>query len=221
MPTTGEFLNRENLHHKTGKIIINIMVTKIMIICFCNRSSERHIKDYQPFLITMDTPENRDFEIIPPEPRAGDNVTIRGISSAESVEIAMTFTRTVPVKGGKYKCRMNDTEIPERPNHLTVRAENVKDLKVRVKILLWMTRRARATDGVAQVCESNAPSGKYDIRIEGNAAEGQSRVNLTVSASRTIKVENGRFEETFLTRAIPADEFEVTVAEQTEIIKLH
>ena len=169
----------------------------------------------------MDAPKKRDFEIIPPEPRAGDEVTIRGTSSAQSVDIAMTFTRTVPVKGGKYKCRMADTEVPERPNHLTVRAENVKDLKVKVKILLWMTRRARASEGVAEVCESNVPSGKYDIRIEGNAAEGQSRVNLTVSASRTIKVENGRFEETFPTRTIPADEFEVKVAEQTEIIKLH
>ncbi|WP_048902041.1 hypothetical protein [Methanohalophilus mahii] len=120
----------------------------------------------------MEAPENNGFEIIPPEPRAGDNVTIRGTSSAESVEIAMTFIRTVPVAGGKYKCRMPDTEVPERPNQLTVRAENVKDLKVRVKILLWMTRRARASDGVAEICESNVPSGKYDIRIEGNAADG-------------------------------------------------
>lgn len=192
-----------------------------MIIRFCNRPSERHIKDYQPFFITMNNPENRDFEIIPSEPRAGDNVTIRGTSSAESVDIAMTFTRTVPVKGGKYKCRMPDTEVPERPNRLTVIAENVKNLKVKVKILLWMTRRARASDGVARICESDVPSGKYDIRIEGNAAEGQSQVNLTVAASRTIKVENGRFEETFPTRTIPADEFEVTVSEQTETIRLH
>jgi hypothetical protein len=197
------------------------MVTKIMIIRFCNRPSERNIKDYQPFFITMDTPENRDFEIIPPQPRAEDDVTIRGTSSAESVDIAMTFTRTVPVKGGKYKYRMHDTEVPERPNRLTVRAQNVRDLKVRVKILLWMTRRARASEGVAEICECDVPSGKYDILIEGNAAEGQSQVNLTVTASRTIKVENGRFEETFSTRTIPADEFELTVAEQTEVIQLH
>ncbi|WP_148039230.1 hypothetical protein [Methanohalophilus sp. RSK] len=197
------------------------MVTKIMIIRFCNRPSERHIKAYQPFSITMDTPENRDFEIIPPEPGAGDNVTIRGTSSAESVDIAITFTRTVPVEGGKYKYRMPDKEVPERPNRLTVRAQNVRDLKVRVKILLWMTRRARASEDVAEICECDVPSGKYDIRIEGHAAEGHSQVELTVAASRTIKVENGRFEETFSTRAIPADEFEVTVAEQTEIIQLH
>src|SRR5882724_5988380 len=99
----------------------------------------------------MDTPENKDFEIIPPEPRAGDDVIIRGTSSAESVDVAMTFTKTVPVKGGKYKCRMPDTEVPERPNRLTVRAERVKDLKVRVKILLWITRRARASEGVAEI----------------------------------------------------------------------
>ncbi|MFW5987213.1 MAG: hypothetical protein ACOCPU_03255 [Methanohalophilus sp.] len=169
----------------------------------------------------MDTPENSGFEIIPPEPRAGDDVTIRGTSSAESVDIAMTFTKTVPVKGRKYKYHMPDTEVPERPNHLTVRTESVKDLKVRVKILLWMTRRARASDGVAEVCESNVPSGKYDIRIEGNASEGQSRVDLTVTASRTIKVKDGKFEETFSTKTIPADEFEIAVAEQTEIIRLH
>ncbi|WP_157198659.1 hypothetical protein [Methanohalophilus mahii] len=46
-------------------------------------------------------------------------------------------------------------------------------------------------------------------------------MDLTVAASRTIKVENGRFEETFSTKTIPTDEFEVTVAEQTEVIKLH
>ncbi|PQV42685.1 hypothetical protein [Methanohalophilus euhalobius] len=169
----------------------------------------------------MDTPENKDFEIIPPEPRAGDDVIIRGTSSAESVDVAMTFTKTVPVKGGKYKCRMPDTEVPERPNRLTVRAERVKDLKVRVKILLWITRRARASEGVAEICECDVPSGKYDIRIEGNAADGQSQVGLTVTASRNIKVESGKFEEALSTRAIPADEFELTVAEQTEIIKLH
>jgi len=83
-----------------------------------------------------------------------------------------------------------------------------------------MTRRARASDGVAEICESDVPSGKYDIRIEGNAAEGQSQVDLTVTASRTIKVKDGKFEETFSTRTIPADEFEVTVAEQTEFIQL-
>lgn len=169
----------------------------------------------------MDTPENRDFEIIPPEPRAGDNVTICGTSSAESVDIAMTFTRTVPVKCGKYKYRMPDTEVPERPNRLTVRAESVKNLKVRVKILFWITRRTRASDGVAEICECDVPSGKYDIRIEGDAAEGQSGVDLTVAASRNIKVESGKFEETFSTRTIPADEFELTVAEQTEVIQLH
>jgi hypothetical protein len=46
-------------------------------------------------------------------------------------------------------------------------------------------------------------------------------VSLTVTASRNIKVESGKFEEVLSTRAIPADEFELTVAEQTEIIKLH
>ena len=162
------------------------------------------------------------FEVSPSNPTVGDTITISGTSSADSVKANVEFTKTVPVKGGEYKYRINDVEIPKGSNTFMVKAEGVEDLNVRVKILFWITKSAEyvSSSGVARVSQSNVPSGTYDIQIDGPAATGTSSVDLTITASQNIDVENGVFKGEYNTISIPPGQFKVTVAGETKTITL-
>jgi PGF-pre-PGF domain-containing protein len=64
------------------------------------------------------------------------------------------------------------------------------------------------------------PSGTYDIQIDGPAATGTSSVDLTITASQNIDVENGVFKGEYNTISIPPGQFKVTVAGETKTITL-
>ncbi|ADE35655.1 PGF-pre-PGF domain-containing protein [Methanohalophilus mahii] len=161
------------------------------------------------------------FEVTPENPTVGDRITINGTSSADSVKANVEFTKTVSVEDGEYEYRIDDVEIPKGSNTFTVKAEGAEDLNVRVKILFWITKSADASSsGVATVSQSNVPSGDYNIQIDGKAASGANDVDLTITASQNIDVENGEFEGEYNTNGIPPGQFKVTVAGETKTITL-
>jgi hypothetical protein len=161
------------------------------------------------------------FEITPENPTVGDEITISGTGSGDSVDSSVVFTKNVGVDNGKYEYNIDGVEIPSGDNRFTVRAEGVQDLNVRVKILFWITKSADASVDVATVSQSNVPSGNYNIKIDGNAANGQSNVDLKITAIQTMDITNGQFEETYSTSNIPAGDFKVTVADESKIITLN
>ncbi|APH38532.1 hypothetical protein BHR79_02860 [Methanohalophilus halophilus] len=160
------------------------------------------------------------FEVSPSNPTVGDEITISGTGSGDSVDASVAFTKNVDVDNGEYEYNINGVEIPSGDNRFTVRAEGVQDLNVRVKILFWITKSADASRDVATVSQSNVPSGNYNIKIDGNAASGQSNVDLTITATQTMDITDGQFEETYSTSSIPAGNFRVTVGGETETITL-
>jgi len=160
------------------------------------------------------------FEVSPANPVVGDKITISGIPVGESTDVLVQFSKTVPVnKDGKYEYNVNDVEIPDGNNRFTVKAEGVKDLSVGVDMWLFTPHiNADASNGVATVSQSNVPSGKYNIKIEGNALSDQSDVYLTITASQTINTDDG--EMNYSTSSIPAGDFRVTVGGETKTITL-
>jgi len=160
------------------------------------------------------------FEVAPANPVVGDDITISGTGSGDFVDAVVQFTKTVDVYNGEYEYTIDGVEIPDGDNRFTVVAEEVQDLNVRVKILFWITKSANASNGVATVSQTNVPSGDYNIKIDGNAAGGQSNVDLTITATQTMDITNGQFEETYSTSNIPPGDFKVTVADESETITL-
>ena len=113
-------------------------------------------------------------------------------------------------------------KIPEGFNNLfTVEAKGAKNLNVRVKMVLWVTKSSKASGDTATVSQSNVPPGTYKIKIDGNAGEGVSEVNLKITAFQKIKADsNGNFSYSYNTTAVPPGNFEVKVGDITKEITL-
>ena len=108
------------------------------------------------------------------------------------------------VSAGKYKYDLKDIEIPSKPNRFTVTTKNVKNLRVGVKILIWITKSFPASGGVATLSLGDVPPGNYDIKIFGDAVNGASTVDLHVTASMKTKADsNGNFKAKIGTKGLP------------------
>jgi hypothetical protein len=160
--------------------------------------------------------------ISPENPVVGEEITMRGLASPNEVLWAsISFGKTVSVANGKYAYRLYDIEIPLGENNFAVTAEKVKNLNARVKILLWWTKSADATNGIATVSQSNVPSGTYDIRIEGDALDGESFVPLTITASSKITADpQGNFRYKYSSSGVPPGDFILSIGGITKTITL-
>ena len=155
-----------------------------------------------------------DWDFSPQNPVSGDTLNIKGIASpGEKVDIFVNFEKTVPVSGGKFEYVLEDVKIPEGFNNLfKVEASGVKNLNVRVKMMIWITKSSEASGNTATVSQSNVPPGTYTIKIDGDAGEGVSQVNLKITAFQEIEADsNGDFSYSYNTKSIPPGDFEINV----------
>lgn len=120
-----------------------------------------------------------DWEFSPQEPVCGDTLNIKGNASPEEkVDVFVTFEKAVPVSEGKFEYNLKGVKIPEGFNNFfTIDARGAKNLNVRVKMVLWVTKSSEASGGTATVSQSNVPAGTYKIKIDGNADEEVYAVN--------------------------------------------
>jgi len=163
------------------------------------------------------------WKISPEDPVVGDVLEISGTASpGEEVSILVTFEKEVPVNGWKYKYKINKVKIANFDNSFSVRAENVENLDIKVKKLIWLKKSSKANgNGVAVVSQSRVPTGNYMLSIEGEAEDGVSSVDLKITSMRKIKAdEDGKFSYTYDTDSVPAGDFEVTVGGSSETITL-
>jgi hypothetical protein len=164
-----------------------------------------------------------DWKSSPQNPVSGNTLTIQGSASPEEkINVFVTFEKAVPVSGGKYEYILDDVKIPEgSKNSFKVEASGVKKLNVRVKMLLWWAKSSDASGNSATVSQSNVPSGTYPIRIDGDASEGVSEVNLKIIASQEIEADsNGDFSYSYNTKSVPAGNFEIEVGGITREINV-
>ena len=123
---------------------------------------------------------------------------------------------------GKYEYSLQNVSIVKGLGNLfTVEANGVNNLNVRAKKVIWLSKSANASGDTAIVSRSNIPTGTYEIRIDGDAKEGVSDVNLKITASQTIQADsNGNFSYSYNTTAVPPGNFEVKAGDITKVITL-
>lgn len=153
-----------------------------------------------------------ELETIPKNPEPGDEITISGVASPnQEITITSSFKDTIQVSAGKYRYDLKDIEIPSKPNRFTVTTKNVKNLRVGVKILIWITKSFPASGGVATLSLGDVPPGNYDIKIFGDAANGASTVDLHVTASLKTKADsNGNFKAKIGTKGLPPGTYTIS-----------
>lgn len=161
-------------------------------------------------------------EVAPAFPSQGDVVTIH-ISAQPEEEVAVTisFSKTLSVVDGTYEWILDDVYVPSTPNRVSVRAENVANVHMSVKIIFWITKSVTATDGVVTMSQGNVPKGTYDLRIRGNASAEASEVSLDVIASTTVKMDStGSYDYSYNTSNIPIGLFTVEAGSTKKTVSL-
>ncbi|RLE83755.1 MAG: hypothetical protein DRJ41_04345 [Thermoprotei archaeon] len=179
------------------------------------------------FMLTLFSPaivaRVREVSVLPKDPVQGEDVKI--IVKAEPNErftIGISYEKNVPVVNGTYEYAVSGVLIPLTPNRFIIKALGVKNLHVSVKVfLIWITRSADASKGVATMSQSNMPPGKYDAIAYGEALENVSLVKLEVTAFVTVNADrDGYFEYSYNTAIIPPGTFRVTVGKLTLNVSL-
>ncbi len=154
------------------------------------------------------------WEFSPQEPVSGDTLRIKGSASPEEkIDVFVTFEKTVPVSGGEFEYILEDVKIPRGLNNLfKVEARGAKNLNVRVKMIIWITKSSEVSGDVVTVSQSSVPPGTYRIKIDGDVKEGASNVNLKITAFQEIEADsNGDFSYSYNTKAVPSGDFEIKV----------
>lgn len=161
------------------------------------------------------------FEISPQSPNVGDKITITGTSTADKAPAEVIFVKTVPVEDGNYVYFIDDVVIPDGANKFIVRANDVEDLEVKVKAVFWLTAaHPSANNGIASYTMSNVPSGTYDIKLKGAANTNSNTVDLKISATSEITVNNGQYSYEYSTSSMPEGEFILKIDGETKVISL-
>lgn len=153
--------------------------------------------------------------ITPENPTQGDVVVMQGKANPnEDIPITITFQMDVPVSGGTFDYRLNGVEIPS-PNRFTVVAEGCRRLSVSASLssLPFPYTLTSQEEGSTQtISQGGVPSGKYNIRIFGDAIEGASTVRLKVEAWTEIRADaSGSFSYSYNSAPVPAGLFDVNV----------
>ncbi len=164
-----------------------------------------------------------DWEYSPQEPFSGDILSIKGTASPdEKIDAFVTFEKTVPVSGGEFEYILEDVKIPDGFNNVfKVEANGAENLNVRVKMVVWVTKSSEASGNTAIVSQSSVPPGTYRIKIDGDAREGVSNVNLKITAFQEIEADSdGEFSYSYSTKAIPSGDFELKVGGMTKIVTI-
>lgn len=162
------------------------------------------------------------MEVSPSNPVQGDVLKVDvEADPGEMVDIQIKFKKDLQVSGGKYLLELNGVEVPQRPNSFTVKATNVNNLVLAVRLGIWISVSKDASNGVASISQGEVPSGRYDVQVKGDAAPGASKVTIEVTARTTVTVESdGHYSISYDTSSIPAGTFNVDVGGMSRTVTL-
>ena len=162
------------------------------------------------------------FEISSTNPGPGETVTITGNGNpGQEVQFRTSFQKDMPVNSGQYQYEASGVEVPQKPNRFAVTVEGVKNLNVGVKIGIWISKEFKATNGVASISQSDVPPGRYDLRVFGDALEGQKSVSMDVLAETTVKADSdGKYSLPVDTSGITDGAYKIEGAGETKTIQV-
>ena len=167
-------------------------------------------------------PAETKVTITPPNPVRGDLMKIDvSASPNESIDVQLSFTKTLKVASGSFLLEMDGVQIPPPPNNFSVKATGVTNLNVAVVIFFPITKSASASGGVATVSQGGVPAGNYNVRISGDAQPGVSSVSLLVTASTTITMDaSGHYTYSYPTGSLPTGTVTANVGNMVKTLEL-
>jgi hypothetical protein len=164
-----------------------------------------------------------EWNISPSTPTVGDTLVIKGTGlPGASIKTDVSFEKAVAVSRGKYRYLLENVKIPASNNNcFTVRANGVQNLHVGMKDIVWITKTAGASGGVATISQANIRSSTYSVLISGDALKGKSSVNLKTTASQIQKTDSkGNFEYRYDTSTMPAGKYTIIIGSSVKTIEL-
>ncbi len=167
-------------------------------------------------------PAATNITITPINPVRGDLMKIDvSASPNESIDVQLSFTKTLNVASGRFLLEMDGVQIPPPPNNFSVKATGVTNLSVAVVIIFPITKSASASGGVATVSQGGVPAGNYDLRISGDSEPGVSSVSLLVTASKTITMDaSGHYTYSYPTGSLPSGTVTASVGNIVKTLEL-
>jgi hypothetical protein len=198
------------------------------LITFCRKGKEPTlmVATLLTLIILLISPSAasvNNWEFSPQNPVPGDTLDVKGSASpGEDIDLFVIFEKTAPVSEGKFEYILDGVKIPGGFNNFfTVESRGAKDLNVRVKMLIWMTKSSGASGDTATVSQSRVPPGTYTIKIDGDAKEGASDVKLKITAFQGIEADSkGDFSYSYDTNAVPPGDFKVRVGGITKTVTI-
>ena len=192
--------------------------TLFMIILFCAAVG---------ILIAPASADVTSWDISPENPSVGDVIKISGTATEnkEIIEVSILHEELVPVSGTNYMYQINNLKVPPSvhggKSSFSVNASGeddsveVEDINVRVKKGRWFSRHDDASNGFAEISQSNVPSWmNYFVKIDGNV-DGNPKGNVSLvfeSKYEAAKADKkGNFKFSYDTDSLPAGNYTITI----------
>jgi hypothetical protein len=125
----------------------------------------------------------------------------------------------VEVQGSKtgYDLKMPGIFVPGKPNNFTVMASKVKNINVGLMKLqgdlerTWVSSQFPADGSATARADTDliSPNGSYHVKIFGDAAENETKVDLIMSVTKKLAV-NGPFNLVINTTGFPSGSYRVS-----------
>jgi hypothetical protein len=163
----------------------------------------------------------------------GETLSISGKASPnEAVLLKSSFVISLPVSDGKYSEEFEDIHFPAGKKTFSVRANNIKDIRVSLGPILFMTVEypldgpRKATNGIATISISLPFSGmdvtgEKDVKVYGAALDDATSVILTIDMAIKVTADkNGDFKFDLDTEGIPLGELSIAVGGKEKTVQI-
>jgi hypothetical protein len=163
------------------------------------------------------------LEIIPNDPKPGDNVQITIQSTPRNkVDLILSFKGNLNVSNNEFIYTMENLEIPHNITVFQVEAENVGLLRLAVIVNeVPVTQTIQGTKGYATISRNNILPGKYWVQISGIPSVGFDKVKFNVTAHTSVITDNqGEYISSYDITGFPSGEFIVKADSMTKKVIL-
>jgi hypothetical protein len=174
-----------------------------------------------------------DLNVNPSVVVPGETLSISGKATPnEEISLKSSFVISLPVSGGKYSEEFKGIHFPAGKKTFSVRAENIKDIRVSLGPILFMTFEyplggpQKATNGVATISISLPikgmdVTGKKNVRVYGAALEDATSVILTTDMAIKVTADkNGDFKIDLDTEGVPLGELSIAAGGKEKTVQI-
>nr|QNO55972.1 hypothetical protein DCFPNMKD_00004 [Methanosarcinales archaeon ANME-1 ERB7]QNT35772.1 hypothetical protein MCFLDGBP_00020 [uncultured Methanosarcinales archaeon] len=175
-----------------------------------------------------------DLKVNPSVVVQGETLSISGKATPnEEVSLKSSFVISLPVSEGKYSEEFNGIHFPAGKKTFSVRAENIKDIRVSLGPILFLgtfeyplDEPRKATNGIATISISLPVkgidvAGKKNVRVYGAALEDASSVILTTDMAIKVTADKkGDFKLDLDTGGVPLGEFSIAAGGKEKNVQI-